>query len=379
MDTESPTVGSTYAEREELRASVRTFLAKCSPEPEIRRLMADAAGYDPVVWRRMATELGLLGLAVPTRFGGSGYGAVERNVVFEEAGRALLCGPFLASAGLATNVLLASGDESACAELLPAMCDGNRIATVAATGADGRWIGATGPATATPVAGGHVLDGVAHFVPDAGVADLVLVLARTDVGPSLFAVDVPVAGDAVAVQPMTALDTTRRLARVSFERAPARLVGAAGAGAEILDEALKPTFAALAAEQAGAARRTLEMAVDYAKVREQYGRIIGSFQAIKQKCADMLLAVETATSTAWAAAAALDRGAADSAASCHMALAHCSEAAVFVATENIEIHGGIGFTWEHPAHLYYKRALASAVLFGSSTAHRGELLAALGR
>ncbi|WP_375482629.1 acyl-CoA dehydrogenase family protein [uncultured Jatrophihabitans sp.] len=365
-------------EREALRDSVRAFLTKYSSEAQVRAAMATAAGSDPAVWRRMAQDLGLQGLAVPAGFGGSGFGATELQVVLEEMGRALLCSPFFSSAVLATNVLLASDDTELCQDVLPGLCDGNRVATVAATGDSGSWqADDVWDASAGPAGDGWTVTGRKNFVPDAMVADLLVVAARCEAGPTLFVVEATQPG--VERSTLTTLDETRKQGTVQFASVPARIVGRPGRGAEILERALVRSAVALAAEQVGGARRALELAVDYAKVREQFGRVIGSFQAVKQKCADMLLAVEAATSASRAAAEAVDAGGDDTVALAHLALGLASEAYVHATTESIEVHGGIGFTWEASAHLYYKRALAGAALLGSPASHRSAMLAAMGR
>jgi alkylation response protein AidB-like acyl-CoA dehydrogenase len=369
---------TSYADLQALRESLRAFLSKYSPESEVRRSMATDTGYDSQLWRRLAEELGLPGFAVPAEYGGSGFAATELQVVMEELGRALVCVPFLSSAVLATNVLLASGDVDACGELLPVLAAGTRTATLAATGeagsfdADDVW-GCAAEQSGTE----HQITGRRTFVLDALTADVFLVTATTAAGAALLAVDASAAG--VRRGALATLDETRKQGWVEFSGTPGRLIGSAGGADEILHRALVPSAVALAGEHVGGARRALEMAVEYAKVREQFGRVIGSFQAIKHKCADMLLSVEAATSTVAAAAESIDADDGDQDALAHLALSVTSEAFLFVATENIEVHGGIGFTWESAAHLYYKRAVAGTVVFGSPTAHRAQLLTAMGR
>ncbi|MFC4948280.1 acyl-CoA dehydrogenase family protein [Pseudonocardia sp. GCM10023141] len=355
-------------EHDDLRATVRRFLADRSPESEVRRLMETADGYDPSAWSVLAGQLGLAGLLVPERFGGAGFGVVELQIVAEEMGRALLCAPFLSSAVLATAALLTAGDDAACAQHLPGMADGSTIATLAVTEGAGSWDAADVGTRAEPSGAGHVLTGEKLYVLDATIADLVLVVARTDAGPGLFATT---GGQRT---PMSTLDATRKQAGIVFDATPATLIGTDGGAAAPLAAALDIGAAVLAAEQAGGARRVLEMAVDYACVREQFGRPIGSYQAIKHKCADMLLEAESATSAAYAAGWALDDATEESGVLASMAKAYCSEAYHHCAAENIQIHGGIGFTWEHPAHLYFKRATSTEILLGSPRQHR-ELLA----
>jgi len=356
-------------EQEELRRMVRRFLEHTSPPSEGRRLMETAGGYDPAVWARMASELGLQGLTIPERYGGAGFGPVERLIVLEEMGRVLLCAPYLSSAVLAVDALRASGDEPALRALLPGIADGSTIATLAVSEEDGRWTAEGRQARAGRSGTTYVLDCRKSFVLDGGIASLILVVAQAGEGPTLFAVDGREPG--LSRRPLQTLDMTRKLATLDFDGVPARLVGTEGAAADILDRTTQLAIVALAAEQVGGAQRCLDMSVEYAKLRVQFGRPIGSFQAIKHKCAEMLLEVESARSAAYYAAWAAADGARDLPLVASLAKASCSEAYSHVAAENIQIHGGIGFTWEHDAHLYYRRAKSSEVLLGSPTHHRG--------
>ncbi len=359
-------------EQEELRKAVRRFLDDKSPSGEVRRLMETTEGYDPAVWSQMAQQLGLQALTIPEEYGGAGFGYVELVVVLEEMGRALLCAPYFSSVALAANALLSSGDEAAKAEYLPGIASGETIATLAFTEENGRWDADGIAMQATGSADGWTLDGTKSYVLDGHTADLVLVAARSGDGLSLFAV----AGDAEGLTrtPLATMDQTRKQARLEFSGTPARLVGAEGGGAPVLSKTLDLAAVALAAEQVGGAQRVLDMSVEYAKNRIQFGRPIGSFQAIKHKCADMLLEVESAKSAAyyagWAAAEDND----ELPVTACLAKAYCSEAYFHAAAENIQIHGGIGFTWEHDAHLYFKRAKSSEIILGDPAYHR-ELLA----
>jgi alkylation response protein AidB-like acyl-CoA dehydrogenase len=359
-------------EQEELRRTVRRFLEDKSPEIEVRRLMATTEGYDVAVWRQMAEQMGLQGLAIPEEFGGSGFSYAELVVVFEEMGRVLLCAPYFSSVALAANLLLWSGDDAAKADYLPGLASGERIGTVAMTEASGRWDaeGVTLPATKS--GDGWRLSGEKLYVLDGDVADLIMVAARTTMGVSVFAVDK--GADGLIVESLETMDQTRKQARVVFSSTPARLVGTDGQGWAALSKMLDLAAVALASEQVGGAQFVLDMAVEYAKTRVQFGRPIGSFQAIKHKCADMLVEVESAKSAAYYAgwAAAEDNEELPVVAS--LAKSYCSEAYFHTTAENIQIHGGIGFTWEHPAHLYFKRAKSSELLFGDPTYHR-ELVA----
>lgn len=360
-------------EQDELRKVVRSFLAKHSGEPDVRRLAADPRGHDLVVWRRMAGELGLQGLAVPEEYGGSGFGYVDLGIVFEEAGRALLCGPYLATVALAAEALLRCDDEQARHDLLPGIASGETVATLALTEDGGRWDASGIRLTAHDRGGGWRLTGAKTYVPDGHLADLLLVAARTPSGISLFAVDADTPG--LVRTPLPTLDQTRKQARVQFTDTPARLLGTEGTAWPALERALATAAVLLAAEQVGGAAAALDAAVDYARIRVQYGRPIGSFQGIKHKCADMLVEIESARSAAYGGLWALDTGDdTEIAVAAALAQTFCSEAFTKVAGDAIQIHGGIGFTWEHPAHLYFKRAKSSEVLLGTPAYHR-ELLA----
>jgi alkylation response protein AidB-like acyl-CoA dehydrogenase len=283
-------------------------------------------------------------------------------------GRALLPAPFFATAVLAANALLLSGDDAAGKEFLPGIAAGATIATLAFAGDDGRWSDLGAGVRATTAGDGHALAGVTSFVLDGLVADLLLVVATTDAGPSLFAV----AGDAagLARTPLFTMDQTRKLARVELDATPGRLVGTEGDAASVVERTLQLAAVGLAHEQVGGAQRCLEMATQYAKDRIQFGRPIGSFQAVKHKCADMLVHVELARSAAYYAAWCAATQDDDLPVAAALAKSYCSEAYFSVAAENIQVHGGIGFTWEHPAHLYFKRAKSSQLLFGDPRYHR---------
>ena len=359
-------------EQEELRKVVRDFLNAKSDEGAVRELMETDSGYDPAVWSQMGEQMGLQGLIIPEEFGGSGYSYGELIVVLEEMGRRLLCAPYFATVALAANTLLHSGDDAAKAEYLPGIASGETIATLAFTEANGKWdeSGITMPATGS--GSDYTLTGEKMYVLDGTTAGLILVAARTAGGVSLFAVQ----GDAAGLtrEGLSTMDQTRKQARLSFDGTPAKLIGTEGAGWDVLSRVLDLAAVALAAEQVGGAQECLEMAVQYAKDRVQFGRPIGSFQAIKHKCADMLLEVESSKSAAyyagWCASELNDE--LPSVAS--LAKSYCSEAYFHTTAENIQIHGGIGFTWEHPAHLYFKRAKSSELFLGDPTYHR-ELLA----
>jgi alkylation response protein AidB-like acyl-CoA dehydrogenase len=364
------------AEQEELRASVRKFLADRVPITAVRELMEGADGGDPAVWAMAGQQLGLQGLAIPEEYGGSGFSFAEQAIVLEELGAALYGGPYLASAVLAANALLRSGDEAAKTAYLPGIASGELIATVAFTEDDGSWEPGATRLTATSSADGWALSGHKSFVLDGHTAGLILVVGRTDAGLSLFAVPADAAGLRRTALPT--LDQTRKLARLEFDAVPAALVGADGGAEEVLAATLDIAAVAQAAEQLGGAQRALDMAVEYAKVRHQFGRPIGSFQAIKHRCADLLLEVESLRSAVQYAAAAVAEDSAEVPVVAALVKAYASDVYFHVAAENIQIHGGIGFTWEHDAHLYFKRAKASELFLGDATLHRERLATRIG-
>lgn len=363
-------------EQEELRNVVKGFLEAKSPESAVREQMETERGYDPEVWKQLAEQLGLPSLTIPEEYGGQGYGYVELVVVLEEMGRYLLCAPYFSTVVLAANTLMQSGDDAAKKAHLPGIASGETIATVAFTEPNGRWDEAGIEMTATAEGDAWTLSGTKSFVLDGHTADLVLVAARTSKGVSIFAVD----GDASGLTrtPLATMDQTRKQAKLDFDGVSATLIGEDGKGWDLLSTVLDLAAVGLAAEQVGGAQACLDASVEYAKVRVQFGRPIGSFQAIKHKCADMLLEVESAKSAAyyagWCAAELNDE--LPSVAS--LAKAYCSEAYFHTTAENIQIHGGIGFTWEHPAHLYFKRAKSSELLFGDPTYHREQLAQRIG-
>ena len=363
-------------EQEELRRSVRRFLDDTSPMAEVRRLMDTDDGWDRAVWRAMAEQVGLQGIHVPEALGGAGLGHVELGVVLEELGRSLACVPYFSTVGLAVNALLTSGDERAQGELLPRLASGEATGTLAVLEAPGSWDLDALATRARRDGDGWVVDGAKAFVVDGHTADVLLVAAQSPGGLSVLAVEGVGAG--VERVPVPQLDQTRKLARVELSGAPATLVGEEGGAATWLPRALDLAATALAMEQVGGARRCLDMTVAYAKERHQFGRAIGSFQAIKHSCADMLLRVESARAAAYYAAWAAAEDAEELPAVASLARAYCSEAYSWVAGETIQVHGGIGFTWEHDAHLYFKRAKASELLLGDPAHHREQMLRRIG-
>lgn len=349
---------------DELRLAVREFLAATSPSQVVRRLMDDDVGYDRAAWSRMASELGLHGIAVPERFGGAGATTAELAVVFEEMGAALACAPFFATVALAIPAILTSGDEQAAADLIPRLADGTDTATLVLNNRLGPWDPTAVALTAHQEDGVHTVHGSAPMVLDGHTAAIVLVAARDGAGTSLFAV----AGDAEGLTrtPLAGLDRTRKIALLDFDGTPARLIGRPGAAEPGLALSSDIATVLLAAEQVGGATRCLDVAVRYAKDRIQFGRPIGSFQAVKHRCADMLVEVEGARSAVVHAASATP-GELPIAAS--VAKLAASEAFAHAAFDSMRIHGGLGFTWEHDAHLYVRRAKASSLMFGEPDHH----------
>ena len=364
------------AEHGELRDTVRAFLRERSPSREVRRLMEAGlteAGpcRDDEVWALLTGQLGLSGIAVPDRYGGAGYGPVELGIVLEEMGRALLVAPYFATVVLAGQALALSGDEEAMARWLPGIADGSLTAALAIAEESGSWDLGAVAAAARPAGAGWLVTGAKLFVVDGHTADLLLVVARAPDGLGVFCVERGAAG--VERARLDTLDLTRALASVTLRDARAIRVGAGRDTDAWLSEVTDLVLAALAAEQLGGAERCLELSVEYAKVREQFGRPIGSFQAIKHKCANLLLEVESGRSAVYHAGAALAGGQPDAPLAAALAYVYCSQAFTHAAKECIQIHGGIGYTWEHDAHLYLRRAKSSQLLFGPPARHRRRL------
>jgi alkylation response protein AidB-like acyl-CoA dehydrogenase len=356
-------------EHAEFRSSLRGFLADHAAG---RRVMDTRPGEDPTVWKRISDELGLSALIVPERFGGAGFTAVELAIVLEETGRVLSGAPLLSTVGLAANTLLAAADESASGEYLPRIADGTLTATVSFPG-----LGDSGDLSARAYGtSSWLLSGRRGFVLDGTTAGLVLAFAHTVDGIGLFAVN----GDAEGLgrEVVPTVDLTRQYAALEFRDTPACLVGSLAGGRDVLDRSLDAAVVALAAEQVGGAQAALDLSVDYARNRVQFGRPIGSFQAIKHLCADMLLDVELARSLAYGTAWAMADNDGRVSHVAPLVKAFCSEMFVRVATSTIQVHGGIGFTWEHDAHLFFRRARAAEQFLGHPSAHREAYAARIG-
>ena len=354
-------------EQRDLRATVRRFLDEVAPIETVRPLVDGADAHRPAVWKRMAAELGLQSLNVPEEHDGAGAGFVELAVVLEEAGRVLLPEPLLATAVMAVGVLRHAGDEKAAARYLSAIASGETVATLAHTdGHDvplGGAVRAPHPTRAVRNGDAWTVTGEKTLVLDGDRADLLLVTARTGRGTTLFAVRGDAPGLRRAALPV--LDRTRGLAALRLDAVPAEQVGGEGEAGPAVERTLDEAAVAQAAEQVGGAQRCLDMAVAYAKTRVAFGRPIGSFQAVKHKCASLYLDIEAARASVRHAAWAISVGAADVPLFAAATAADSSEVFVRAAQENVQIHGGVGFTWEHDAHLFLRRARASRELLGS--------------
>src|SRR5579883_271367 len=365
------------AEQEEFRGTLRRALEARSPTKEVRRLMATDEGFDRDGWKRLNQELGLTGLLIPEAYGGQGFGFGELGIVLEEMGRSLLCAPFL-STTLAAIAILNAGSEEQKKALLPALADGTKTATLAFQEGNGS-IDAAGIAmTATA----NKLDGTKSFVLDGHTADLIVVVARKkgttgSDGLSFFTV----AGDAPGLtrRKLKTMDETRKLAQLTFKSVEAQPLGIDGAGGPAFAKTLQQAIVCLANEMVGGAERLREDALEYVKMRMQFGRSIASFQTTKNKAADMLVDVELAKSAAYYAAAALDEGDKDMPALASLAKAQAAEAYLQTAIHAVQMHGGIGFTWDNDTHLWFKRAKSSEILFGDANEHREKMMQAWGR
>ncbi len=366
-------------EQEGFCTALRRFLSDTSPSTEVRRLMETDVGYDIDVWRQMSEDLGLTAIHIPESYGGQGFGVSELAIATEEMGRALLCAPYFASTVMAATAIMKAGTEDQKQALLPGIASGEVIATLAFTEAGGRWEAEAVAMSATQEGDKYVLNGTKSFVLDGHSADLLVVVARrpdsqgTD-GLSFFTV----AGDATEIERvlLKSADPTRKLAKLTFSNAEATLLGEADNAAGPLQDTLDIAAICLANEMAGGAERLFEDAVAYAKMRVQFGRPIASFQSLKHKAAEMLMDVELAKSGAYYAAAAVDEGDEDISALASLAKANAADTYMQIAIHAVQIHGGIGFTWENDTHLWFKRAKSSEVFLGGSDYHRERLMVA---
>lgn len=372
-------------EQDMIRTSAEGFLAEISDSAAVRAAMASDLGHDPAVWRRLSEEMVWPAIHIPEQYGGLGLGFVELAILLEQMGRRLFCSPFFASACLATPALLLAGNEAQKVRWLPQLAAGSLTATLAYA-SDNRWGVDAVQTTARAEGEGFVLDGVLRHVVDGHSAGLLIVAARGEQGISLFAVDAATPGISRSLKPT--LDQTRKLAEVTLAQVylgPDALLGEAGQGAALLQTVLQLACVSLAAEQTGGAQQALDLTLAYTAERQQFGRAIAGFQAIKHRAADMMLEVECARSAAYYAACVAEEAlfAGDQAVAGELPLAaalakaRCSEAFFHCAAESIQLHGGVGFTWEYDPHLYFKRARASEAFLGSPSWHRERIAAAL--
>lgn len=358
-----------------IRKSARDFVQRESSLERVRALREDDRGWSLDLWRRIA-EQGWLGAVFPEEYGGIGLGYVDLICIAEEFGRGLMPEPLITSAVLAGNVVYLGGNEEQKSALLPGVCDGSLLLTLAAYELPGRFDLAHVETTGRPSNGGYILNGAKHFVADAGVADKVLISARTSGsaadsdGVSVFVLDRETPG--LTVTPISTVDRRRR-ATITLENVvagPDALLGGLGEGYGVLEDAVDRATVALCAEMVGAMEEALRRAVEYSHQRVQFGRPIGSFQALKHKAANMYVNVEMARSSMYYAAMALDEARDDARAAMSAAKAFCSDAFLAVSKDAIQMHGGIGYTDEHDIHFFYKRAVASNVMFGDAAYHR---------
>lgn len=364
-------------EQDEFRATLRRALEARSPTKEVRRLMATEAGFERDGWKRLNQELGLTAIHVPEAYGGQGFGFSELGIVLEEMGRGLLCAPYFSTAALATAAILNAGTEEQKRALLPSIASGEMTATLAFAEEGGSNEPSAVAMTAAPSGGAFRLDGTKSFVLDGHTADLIVVLARRagskgEDGLSLFTV----AGTAPGLtrRALKTMDETRKLAHLAFRSVEAKLLGEEGAAAAPFARTMQQALICLANEMVGGADRLREDALAYVKMRMQFGRSIASFQTTKNKAADMLIDVELAKSAAYYAAAAIDEGDEDLPALASLAKASAAEASLQTAIHAVQMHGGIGFTWDNDTHLWFKRAKSSEILFGDANEHREKMM-----
>ena len=356
-----------------LRDAAKRFLADNCDTKFVRRMMADGSAHDPDFWQKLV-GLGWPGLLIPEQYGGQAGTFLDMTVIVEEAGKALIPGPFFTAAMLGVPTFIEGGSDAQKSEFLPKMAGGKFIATLAIAEAAGRFDAGGIELKATKRGKGYKLSGEKFFVPDAHVADAIVVAARTGRGKGeegITLLCVPANEKGITVTQLKTVDMTRRMCHVKFDNvAASEVIGAEGKGWGTLRRVLDIATAALSAEMVGTAQKALDISVDYAKTRVQFGKPIGSFQAVKHKCVDMMVAVENARSLTYYACWTVDERVAEAATAVPMAKAYASDMAKNVTSEAIQVHGGIGFTWEHDMHLYHRRALAGEANLGNAPIHR---------
>jgi len=371
-------------EQELLRDTARKFLDSECPTKFVREMMATEHAVTDAFWHQLA-ENGWLGITYPEAEGGSGLGLVDLVVLMEEIGRAVMPGPYPATVLLGGAAIAAVGSPEQRREWLPRIAGGEVKATLALTEPNARWDAAGITATAREARGGFTLTGAKMFVPDAHLADVLIVAARSrdgstmEDGVSLFLVPKDAAG--LTIRRLPSVDETRKLCEVTLENVAvpgSALLGELHQGWAPLQQVIDRAAVALSAEMCGAAQRVLDMTVDYAKLRVAFGKPIGIYQGVKHKCADMLVEIENAKSLTYYAAWAVDEGEADAPLAVSMAKAAASDAGRKVCAAGIQLHGGIGMTWEHDLQLYLKRAKADEVMFGDATWHRERIARLMG-
>jgi alkylation response protein AidB-like acyl-CoA dehydrogenase len=360
-------------EQEMLRDAAKRFLADNCDTKFVRRMMADGNAHDPDFWQKLV-GLGWPGLMIPEQYGGQAGTFLDMTVIAEEAGKALIPGPFFTAAMLGVPTFVEGGSNAQKNEFLPKMAEGKFIATLAIAEAAGRFDAGGIELKATKRGKGYKLSGEKFFVPDAHVADAIVVAARTGRGKGeegITLLCVPANEKGITVTQLKTVDMTRRMCHVKFDNvAASEVIGTEGKGWGTLRRVLDIATAALSAEMVGTAQKALDISVDYAKTRVQFGKPIGSFQAVKHKCVDMMVAVENARSLTYYACWTVDERVAEAATAVPMAKAYASDMAKNVTSEAIQVHGGIGFTWEHDMHLYHRRALAGEANLGNAPIHR---------
>ncbi|WAP50493.1 acyl-CoA/acyl-ACP dehydrogenase [Arthrobacter sp. ATA002] len=360
-------------EQNELARTARAVLSRHATSAAVRAAAASETGYDVDLWRVLTEEVGVASLAIPEEYGGAGVTWFETGLVLEALGYSLAPSPLLGSAVLGAAAILESDDEDAKQRLLPGIAEGSSIAALAWADGHGQWNTASPSGLAATAGETWTLEGTATLVLDGGSADTIIAVAATPDGPGLFEV---LDAGAVGRVNTPAVDTTLRFSTLTFSGVPARLLRADAAPA--LERIRDIAVVAVSCLQVGTAQRGLDMSVEYSKQRVQFGRPIGSFQALKHRMADMLLQVETARTTAWAAAWSAGTDAAELPERAAAAAAWCSDALDHVASETVQLHGGIAITWEHDAQLVFKRAHATGQLFGAAREHRRRLGGLLG-
>ena len=356
-------------EQDEFRRSVRRFLDKNLDPEKVRSTMETEAGWDRELWLRLCGELGIAGIAIPEEFGGFGFGIVEHAGIMEVAGGALLASPLISTLSLTAPLLVESGHSAACAQWLPKFAEGTATGAFALIDTGRSWSREGVTLAAQAGAEGLVLNGAKRAVINGATADVLVVAVRIDGEFALALLQSDAAG--VSIEHVPTMDQTNRRAQVAFEGASAELLAKGEAAERAFDRATAVARVSLACEQVGGAQACLDDAVRYSTERIQFGRQIGSFQAVKHMAADMMVDVESARSAAYYAAWAADAGTPEQLdESSLIASAWCSEAYFACAGQNIQIHGGVGFTWEYDAHMHFKRATAGKTTFGSASEQR---------